>query len=123
MSFTTLSPAVPHIKEGTLRALAVTSRTRSQSVPDVPTMTEAGYPGIEGDTWVGVLAPAGTDGQIVSFLNREVVKILSLPALKERLVELGYEPVGTTPDEYAAQIKTEIATWARIIRSAGIRTQ
>ncbi|SRR6266508_5975062 len=123
ISFSTLSPAVPHIKEGKLRALAVTSRTRSQTVPDVPTMTEAGYPDIEGDTWVGVLAPAGTDGHIVTLLNREIVKILSLPAMKERLVELGYEPVGNTPDEYAAQIRTEIAKWAKVIRSAGIRAQ
>ena len=76
MSFTTLSPAVPHIKDGKLRALAVTSRTRSQTVPDVPTMTEAGYPDIEGDTWVGVLAPAGTDPQIITLLNREIVKIM-----------------------------------------------
>jgi tripartite-type tricarboxylate transporter receptor subunit TctC len=123
ISFSTLSPAVPHIKDGKLRALAVTGRTRSQTVPDVPTMTEAGCPGIEGDTWVGVLAPAGTDGHIVTLLHREVVKILSVPAMKERLVELGYEPVGNTPDEYAAQIRSEIAKWARVIHSAGIRAQ
>ena len=123
ISFSTLSPAVPHIKEGTLRALAVTSRTRSQSVPDVPTMAEAGYPDIEGNTWVGVLVPAGTDGYIVTLLNREIVKILRLPAMKERLLQLGYEPVGTTPDEYGVQIRTEITKWAKVIRSAGIRAQ
>jgi tripartite-type tricarboxylate transporter receptor subunit TctC len=123
ISLSTLSPAVPHIKEGKLRALAVTSRSRSRSVPDVPTLTEAGYPDIEGDTWVGVLAPAGIEGEIVTLLNREIIKILGLPAMKERLVELGYEPVGNTPDEYAAQIRTEIAKWAKIIRSAGIRAQ
>ena len=123
MSFTTLSPAVPHIKDGTLRALAVTSRTRSQTVPDVPTMTEAGYPDIEGDTWVGVLVPIGTDPQIITLLNREIVKIVKLATMKERLVQLGYEPVGTTPDEYGVQIRTEITKWATVIRSAGIRTQ
>ena len=123
MSFTTLSPAVPHIKDGTLRALAVTSRTRSQTVPDVPTMTEAGYPDIEGDTWVGVLVPIGTDPQIIALLNREIVKIVKLAAMKERLLQLGYEPVGTTPDEYGVQIRTEITKWAKVIRSAGIRTQ
>jgi tripartite-type tricarboxylate transporter receptor subunit TctC len=123
ISFTTLSPAVPHLREGKLRALAVTGRTRSQAAPDVPTMTEAGYPDIEGDTWAGVLAPAGTDGHIVTVLNREIVKILNLPAMKERLVALGYDPVGNTPDEYAAQIRTEVAKWAKVIRSAGIRTQ
>jgi tripartite-type tricarboxylate transporter receptor subunit TctC len=123
ISLSTLSPAVPHIKEGKLRALAVTSRSRSRSVPDVPTLTEAGYPDIEGDTWVGVLAPAGIEGEIVTLLNREIIKILGLPAMKERLVELGYEPVGNTPGEYAAQIRTEISKWAKIIRSAGIRAQ
>lgn len=123
MSFTTLSPAVPHIKDGRLRALAVTGRTRSQTVPDVPTMTEAGYPDIEGDTWVGVLVPTGTDAQIVTLLNREIVKIVKLAAMKERLVQLGYEPVGTTPDEYDVQIRSEITKWAKVIRSAGIRTQ
>jgi tripartite-type tricarboxylate transporter receptor subunit TctC len=123
ISFSTLSPAVPQIKGGKLRALAVTSKTRSQTVPDVPTMAEAGYPDIEGDTWVGVLAPAGTENHIVTLLNREIVKILSVPATKERLVELGYEPVGNTPGEYAAQIRTDIAKWAKIIRSAGIRPQ
>jgi tripartite-type tricarboxylate transporter receptor subunit TctC len=123
ISFSTLSPAVPHISEGKLRALAVTGRTRSQTVPDVPTMTEAGYPDIEGDTWVGVLAPARTDRPIVTLLNREIVKILNLPAMKQRLVALGYEPVGNTPDEYAAQIRTEIGKWAKVIRAAGIRAQ
>lgn len=121
--FTTLSPAVPLLRDGRLRALAVTGRTRTQTVPDVPTMAEAGYPDIEGDTWVGVLAPAGTDGHIVALLNREIVRVLTQPAMKERLVSLGYEPVGSTPEEYAAQIRTELAKWEKIIRSAGIRAQ
>jgi tripartite-type tricarboxylate transporter receptor subunit TctC len=121
ISFTTLSPAVPYLSQGKLRALAVTGKTRSQTVPDVPTMAEAGYPEIEGDTWAGVLAPAGTDGYIVRLLNREIVKILNLPAVKERLVGLGYQPVGNTPEEYAAQIRSEIARWAKVIRSAGIK--
>jgi tripartite-type tricarboxylate transporter receptor subunit TctC len=86
-------------------------------------MSEAGYPDIEGDTWVGLLAPAGTDGHIVTLLHRQIVQVLSAAAMKERLVELGYEPVGNTPDEFAALIRTEIATWARVIRSAGIRAQ
>ena len=121
ISFTTLSPAVPYLGQGKLRALAVTGKTRSKTVPDVPTMAEAGYPEIEGDTWAGVLAPAGTDGHIITLLNREIVKILNLPAMKERLVALGYEPVGNTPEEYAAQIRSEISRWAKVIRSAGIK--
>jgi tripartite-type tricarboxylate transporter receptor subunit TctC len=121
ISFTTLSPAVPQIKDGKLRALAVTSKTRALSVPDVATMTEAGYPYIEGDTWVGILAPAATDARIVTLLYREIVGILNMPAMRERLVELGYEPVGSTPDEFVAQITTEFSKWAEVIRAAGIR--
>jgi tripartite-type tricarboxylate transporter receptor subunit TctC len=78
---------------------------------------------VEGDTWVGVLAPAGTDKQVVALLNREMVGILAQPAMKERLADLGYEPVGNRPDEFAAQIRTEMAKWAKVIRSAGIQAQ
>ena len=123
ISFTTLSPTVPHIRDGKLRALAVMSKTRARAVQDVPTMTEAGYPDIEGDTWVGVLAPAGIDRQIVTLLHREMVQILNLPVMRDRLVELGYEPVGNTPDEFGTQLKTDFAKWAKIIHSAGIRPQ
>ncbi len=121
ISFTTLSPAIPFLSQGKLRALAVTGKARSQTLPEVPTMREAGYPQIEGDTWAGVLAPAGTDREIITLLHREIVKILNLPSMKERLVALGYEPVGNTPEEYAAQIRSEIARWAKVIRSAGIK--
>ena len=114
---------LPHIKSGKLRALAIAGPKRSQSVPDVPTMAEAGYPGVEGDTWVGVFAPAGTDKQIVALLNREIAGILSQAAMRERLAELGYEPVGNRSDEFAAQIGMEIAKWAKLIRSAGIQPQ
>lgn len=123
ISFTTLSPSVPYIKEGRLRALAVTGRTRFQTVPDVATMKEAGYPDIDGDTWVGVLVPVGTDGHIVTLLHREIVKLLNVPTVNERLIALGYEPVGNTPGEFAAQIRTEVVKWAKVIRSAGITPQ
>src|SRR5678815_5507012 len=113
----------PHIKSGKLRALAIAGAKRSRSVPDVPTMAEAGYPDVDGDTWVGVFAPAGIDTQLVALLNREIVGILSQSTMKERLMDLGYEPVGSRPDEFAAQIRSEIAKWAKLIRSAGIKAQ
>jgi tripartite-type tricarboxylate transporter receptor subunit TctC len=115
--------SVPQIKEGNVRALAVTSRTRSQILPEVPTMTEAGYPDVEGDSWVGVLVPAKTPKYIVALLHREIVKILAQPDMKERLATLGYEPIASTPDEFAARIKVEIGTWAKVIHRANIRPE
>jgi tripartite-type tricarboxylate transporter receptor subunit TctC len=119
----TIASAEPHIKAGALRALAVTSKTRSQTQPDVPTMTEAGYPDIEGDGWVGVLVPARTPKDIVTLLHREIVRIIALPDMKERLLTLGFETVGSTPDEFAARIRTEIGIYGKIIREAGIKAQ
>ena len=90
-----------HVREKTVRALAVTSKTRSQIFPDVPTMMEAGYPQIEGDSWVGILVPAGTPAEIIAVLYRESAKILSQPDMKERLATLGYDLVASTPKEFA----------------------
>ena len=86
-------------------------------------MTDAGYPDIEGDTWVGVLAPAGTPTEVISLINREIVRIVGLPEMRERLATLGFEPVGNTPHEFAAQIRIEIAKWAKVIRAAGVKGQ
>jgi tripartite-type tricarboxylate transporter receptor subunit TctC len=94
-----MAASIPQIKEGNVRALAITSKRRSQILPDVPTMTEAGYPEIEGDTWVGVLVPAGTSKDVINFLNREVVKIIAMPDIE--VAELGYDPVASTPEEFA----------------------
>jgi tripartite-type tricarboxylate transporter receptor subunit TctC len=96
-----LTPVVPQIKDGKLRGLAVTSKTRSRSLPDVPTMGEAGYPNIEGDSWVGVLVPSGTPRAIIASLHREIVKILALPDMKEQLATLGYDLIASTPEEFA----------------------
>jgi tripartite-type tricarboxylate transporter receptor subunit TctC len=123
ISFNVLTPAVPQIKDGKLRALAVTSRTRSAILPDVPTMAEAGYPGIRGDSWVGVLVPAGTRKDIITVLYREMAAILAPPEMKARLATLGFEPVVSTPDEFAGQINDEIETWGNVIRAAHIKGQ
>jgi len=123
IGFSTLAAAGPHIKSGTLRALAVTSKTRSQIQPDVPTMTEAGYPDIEGDSWVGVLVPSGTPKDVVNLLHREIVKIVALPDMKERLTTIGFDTVASTPEEFDARIRVEIETWGRVIRAGNIKPQ
>jgi tripartite-type tricarboxylate transporter receptor subunit TctC len=119
----TLGSAAAQIAEGKLRALAVTSKTRSRLRPEVPTMTEAGYPHIEGDSWVGVLVPAGTPHDIVAVLQQAIVGIIGSPDIEERLTTLGFDPVASTAEEFAARIKTEIETWGKVIRAANIKPQ
>jgi tripartite-type tricarboxylate transporter receptor subunit TctC len=123
MGFLGPQASVPQIREGNLRALAVTSRMRSQILPEVPTMTEAGYPEVEGDSWVGVLVPAKTPKEIIALLHSEIVKVLALPDMKERLATLGYEPIASTPDEFATRIEVEIEMWAKVIHGANIRPE
>jgi tripartite-type tricarboxylate transporter receptor subunit TctC len=123
ISFGSPQAAMQHVREGTVRALAVTSKTRSQIFPDVPTMTEVGYPQIEGDSWVGILVPARTPAEIIAVLYRESAKILAQPDTKERLAVLGYELVASTPEEFGARIRAEIEMWAKVIRAANIKPQ
>ena len=123
IGFSSPAASIPQIKEGNVRALAITRKTRSPILPDVPTMIEAGYPEIEGDSWVGILVPAGTPKDIIGLLNREVVKIIAAPDMEARLEELGYDPVGSTPEEFAARIKVEIETWAKVIRAAHLKPE
>jgi tripartite-type tricarboxylate transporter receptor subunit TctC len=117
------APALSQIEEGKLRALAVTSKTRWKTLPGVPTMAEVGYTDIEGENWQAVLVPAGTPKEVITLLNQEVIKIVMLPDIKERMAALGFEPVANTPDESAFQIRTEIAKWAKIIRAANIKAE
>ena len=123
LGFSALAPALPHIDEGKLRALAVASRTRSQALPSVPTMAEAGYPEVEGDAWFAVLVPAGTPKDIITLLNGAIVEIMARPNMKERMATLGYDPLGDTPEESAAQLRMESAKWTKIIRGAGIKAE
>jgi tripartite-type tricarboxylate transporter receptor subunit TctC len=111
------------IKDGKLRALAVTGNRRSLALPDAPTLTELGYPGINGDSWVGLLAPARTPRDIISLLQREITKGLNVPDIRARLVSLGCDPVASTPEEFAQRIKSELAMWGKLIPAAGIKLQ
>jgi len=121
--YTSISTAAGHIKQGTVRALAVTSAQRSPVLPDVPTLAEAGAPGQESDIILGVLVPTGTPHDVVDRLHREIVRIVALPDVRARLSALGFEPIASTPEEFADRIRWEIDKWAKVIRAANIRAQ
>jgi len=121
MMFGALPGAAPSIKEGQLRALAVTSDKRDPSFPDVPTLAEAGVPDQESEFIQGVFVPNGTPKEIIDKLYREISRIVLLPEIKDRLATIGYTPVGNTPEEFSAQLRRDIARWAKVIREAGIK--
>jgi tripartite-type tricarboxylate transporter receptor subunit TctC len=123
IAFSSMPPAAPQIKAGTIRALAVTALKRSSAVPDVPTMTEAGYPGQEGDTPQGLLVPTGTPQPIVDFLYRELMKVLQTDDVKTKLAAAGLEIVGNSPKEFAKVIIDDGAKWAKVIKDAGIKLE
>jgi len=111
---------IPHVKSGKLRAIAVTSKERVSNLPDVPTVSESGLPGFETGTWYGIVAPAGTPKDIVQKLNKEAVRIISLPDVKERLLQQGLQPVGDSPEEYAKFIAAEREKAGKIVKAAKI---
>jgi tripartite-type tricarboxylate transporter receptor subunit TctC len=115
--------ALPHIKSGKLRALAVTSPKRSAALPDVPTVAEAGLPGYDSTQWYGVLAPAGTQREIVARLHGAIARALRDEEVGRRLAADGAEPVGSSPEEFAAFIKSETEKWAKVARAAGIKAE
>ncbi len=119
LMFDNMPTALPHVKAGRLRALAVTSAKRSPAMPDLPTIAEAGVAGYEASSWFGVLAPAGTPSAIVTKLNGEIVRILGLPEIKERLLSQGAEPVGNSPEQFAAHITAEMAKWGNVVKASG----
>jgi len=121
--YTSISTAAGHIKQGTVRALAVTGARRSPALPDVPTLAEAGAPGQESDIILGVLVPAGTPQDVVDRLHREIVRIVALADVRERLSALGFEPIASTPKEFADRIRWEIDKWTKVIRAANIKAQ
>lgn len=118
-----IPPVLPHLKTGKLRALAVTGRGRSPELPDVPTVDEAGVPGYEMNPWYGLLALAGTPRAIVTRLSAEISRIVRSAEMQEKLAAQGAEPVGGTPEDYAAVIRADTAMWARVIRETGIKAE
>jgi tripartite-type tricarboxylate transporter receptor subunit TctC len=121
MMFSPIGIVLPLVREGKLRALAVTSSKRSAAAPDVPTIAESGYPGFEYTAWYGLVAPAGTPVAVIRQLQLETAKALALPDLRAKLADAGVEGVGNSPDEFAAMIKSEIPKWAKVIKDAGIK--
>jgi tripartite-type tricarboxylate transporter receptor subunit TctC len=124
LMFDNLPSALPHIKSGKLRALAVTSSARSGALPEVPTVAEAGGPGLknyEASSWFGLLAPAGTPVEVVSRLQQEINKALALPAVKDRLLSQGAIPSGNSPAEFARFIDAETKKWAQVVKTSGAK--
>ena len=123
IAFVVLTPVVPHVKEGKLRALAVTTAKRSPALPDVPTLAEAGVPDQESDTMQGVLAPTGTPEPIIAVLHREIDKAMTEPEVAQKMAALGFEKIASTPDEFARRIRADIPKWAKVIQTANIRVE
>jgi len=120
--FATMPAAMPHVKSGKVRPVAVTTIKRSQAMPELPTIGET-VKDYEASTWYGLLVPARTPKNIVTTLHGQIVKILSAREMKDKLIAQGFEPVGGTPEEFGAYIKSEIAKWGKVIRTAGIKPE
>ncbi|MET0964096.1 MAG: tripartite tricarboxylate transporter substrate binding protein [Noviherbaspirillum sp.] len=123
MSFDTITPVLPFIKQGKLKPLAVTTATRSSVLPDVPTMQEAGIPGLAIGTWFGLLAPAATPKDITQRLNREIVQIIKSPEFQKQMAEIGAEPVGNTQAEMARQIQEETEKFAGLVKAGNVKIE
>ncbi|MGZ5150346.1 MAG: tripartite tricarboxylate transporter substrate binding protein [Burkholderiales bacterium] len=123
MLFGPLPVVGPHSKAGRLRIIAVSTKERSRAIPEIPTVAEAGVPGYEATNSVGIVAPAATPRDIVMKLHAEIVRILRLPDIQEKLIAMGAEPVGSTPEEFTAFIRNDIQKWANVVRAANIPSQ
>jgi len=121
MMFSVMAVALPSVRGGKLRALAVTSLKRSPALPEVPTVDESGVPGFEVTTWGGLLAPTGTPAMIVRKLHQETIKALAQPGLRGKFADLGLETIGNSPDEFANVIRAEVPKWGKRLREAGIK--
>ena len=123
VSFATVLETLPHVKSGRLRALAVTSANRSLASPSVATVAESGVPEYESISWLALFAPAGTPKDIINKISLEVVRIINLPDVKERLLLQGAEPIGSTPEQLAAVLANDIAKYAKVMKVAGVQPE
>jgi tripartite-type tricarboxylate transporter receptor subunit TctC len=123
IAFGSPASSISQVRQGSLRALAVAAKTRLEALPEVPTMAESGYPDVECNARLGLAAPAGTPKEIIALLNREIEIMITLPDVKERLAELGFDPVANTPEESDRIIRGDSAKWAAIIRQAQIKAE
>jgi tripartite-type tricarboxylate transporter receptor subunit TctC len=121
--YTSISTAGGYIKQGSVRPLVVTGARRSPSLTDVPTLAEAGAPNQESEIILGLLAPSGTPREIIDRLQQEIVRVLAMAQIHERLAALGFEPIGSSPEVFADRIRTEIEKWAKVIHAAGLAPQ
>jgi tripartite-type tricarboxylate transporter receptor subunit TctC len=123
LGFPSLPPTTPHVLSGRLKGIAVTTLKRSSALPQVPTVDESGYPGFSVDNIYGILTTAGTPQATIDRLNVELVRILKLPEVHERLASQGYDPIANKPEEFARHLQTEITRWGKVIGEAGLKVQ
>ena len=121
--FATIPSVIQYVRAGRLRGIAVTSLKRSASAPDIPTLAESGYPDFEASSWFGLLGPADMPRDIVIKLQAEIVRILKIPDIREKLSQQGADPVGNTPEEFAAYIRAETAKWAKVVKASGAKAE
>ena len=121
--FTSVPAALPHVNANRVRALGVSINERSAALPKVPTIAEAGLPGYYAASWYGLLLPAGTPRAVVGTLSKEIVAIMKVPDVREKMLAQGFEPVGDTPEGFAKFIREEIARWEKVVKSAGIKPE
>lgn len=121
MTMTSLASILPHVKTGKARMLAVTSAQRSPSAPSYPTVSEAGLKGFDAISWYGPMVPAGTPREVTQRLHAESLKLVRDPAMRERLIAGGVDPMGTTQEEFGAYVKSEVEKWARVIKATGAK--
>ena len=123
VGFATMPSVINQVKSGKMRGLAVTTAKRSPAAPDLPTVSEAGLTGYEAGTWYGLLAPVATPKEALARLHADSMKVLSVPDVKQRLDSAGFEPIGSTPEQFGTYIRSEVEKWTKVVRAAGVRVE